>query len=295
MPKKLILSLLIMLTNGTGFAEVETARQQDIAYLIELMDSKSLAIQVMDEWVRLSRPLFPDVPDEFWVEFKSKSDMDEWFSDVVPIFKKYFTAEEIKELISFYSSPIGKKIVSVQGSLTLDLMTLGQAWGKRMGMRALVELVNNGYNLPDTDLTSLKQYHSTSGHSVISLQAGWEAMTIEESDFAASYGNSGTTLLIKLEQMSDLSLEDWGVAEISPLIVENNFVIVDSREIALNAQTGFLYSGTANVKKTDVIFYVMIGETGDQYYLVALLLDEDDLDALLPQVIDVFQSVKFRD
>jgi hypothetical protein len=46
-----------------------------------------------------------------------------------PIYHKYFSLEELKELIKFYKTPIGQKVISVMPLATQDSMVATQEWG----------------------------------------------------------------------------------------------------------------------------------------------------------------------
>jgi hypothetical protein len=46
----------------------------------------------------------------------------------VPVFAKYFTHPEIKQLLAFYGSPIGKKLVEETNPLTSEAIQASQQW-----------------------------------------------------------------------------------------------------------------------------------------------------------------------
>jgi hypothetical protein len=48
-----------------------------------------------------------------------------------------FSADEIKQLVVFYQSPVGRKIVVQLPQLTQQMMAMGQSWGERAGARAV--------------------------------------------------------------------------------------------------------------------------------------------------------------
>jgi hypothetical protein len=45
---------------------------------------------------------------------------------------RYFTAEELDQLIAFYRSDIGQKLIALQPKLMQDGLHLGQAWGEKV-------------------------------------------------------------------------------------------------------------------------------------------------------------------
>ena len=63
----------------------------------------------------------------------------------VPIYAKYLTHEEIKDLLRFYESPSGAKFVSVLPQITQESMLAGQTWGANIGERALRKLQEKGF------------------------------------------------------------------------------------------------------------------------------------------------------
>ncbi len=55
------------------------------------------------------------------------------FDQVIPIYSKYFTHQEIRDLLAFYETPIGKKTISVMPQLINESMISGQKWGDSLG------------------------------------------------------------------------------------------------------------------------------------------------------------------
>lgn len=51
----------------------------------------------------------------------------------IPIYGKHFTHAEIRELLAFYETPIGKKAVRVLPEALSEGMITGQQWGKKLG------------------------------------------------------------------------------------------------------------------------------------------------------------------
>jgi hypothetical protein len=48
---------------------------------------------------------------------------------LVPVYARHFTHAEIRELIAFYGTPIGKKTVSTLPKVVSESMLVGQQWG----------------------------------------------------------------------------------------------------------------------------------------------------------------------
>lgn len=54
--------------------------------------------------------------------------LDDLMDEVIPIYEKYFTHEEILEIIAFHESPIGKKSIEVMPQLMAESMQVAQRW-----------------------------------------------------------------------------------------------------------------------------------------------------------------------
>ena len=65
---------------------------------------------------------------------RSLPDLEE---PIIAIYDANFSDDEIKQLVAFYQSPVGRKIVIQQPQLTQQSLTLGQSWGEQAAARAV--------------------------------------------------------------------------------------------------------------------------------------------------------------
>ena len=101
--------------------QVDPAKAADIRHLLELTGAASLATQSMDQAEKSIRPLITNslppgdyrdkLVDLFFEKFHSKRDSGQLIALIVPVYDKYYTGDEIKGLIKFYESPLGRKMV----------------------------------------------------------------------------------------------------------------------------------------------------------------------------------------
>src|ERR1700747_3145227 len=98
------------------------AKEKDIRQLLELTGATGLGMQSMDQTARAMRPLLVDalppgddrdkLVDLFFEKFRSKVSSGQRADLIVPIYEKYYSDNEIKQLIQLYQSPIGKKMLT---------------------------------------------------------------------------------------------------------------------------------------------------------------------------------------
>lgn len=86
---------------------------------------------------------YSELSDEFWDGFMKEIDYKELIELYVPIYDKYYTHQEIKDLILFYESPTGKKTVEKMPLIMAESMTLGQKLGEKLGQKVLEKMGKN--------------------------------------------------------------------------------------------------------------------------------------------------------
>jgi hypothetical protein len=71
---------------------------------------------------------------------------------LVEVYGKYFDDEEMSDLLRFYDSKSGKKMLEKTPELIKESMALGQAWGMQYGKviadKVILDLNQKGYSLP---------------------------------------------------------------------------------------------------------------------------------------------------
>ena len=88
---------------------------------------------------------YSKVDSPFWQEFSQEINPEELVNLTVPIYDKYFTWDEIRQLINFYETPTGKKIISTLPAIMDEAMNAGQAWGRAISEKILKRLKEKGY------------------------------------------------------------------------------------------------------------------------------------------------------
>lgn len=61
-------------------------------------------------------------PVEKREEYKNLLNVDEVIEELLPVYNQYYSEEELRSLIEFYSSPVGQKVLEVTPKLTKDIL-----------------------------------------------------------------------------------------------------------------------------------------------------------------------------
>ena len=78
---------------------------------------------------------FPNISESQWREFEAELKLEELIGIAIRIYDKHFTHEEIKQLLEFYESPLGRKTVRELPDITQEVLREGEEWGKRIATR----------------------------------------------------------------------------------------------------------------------------------------------------------------
>jgi hypothetical protein len=130
-------------------AEPVPAERTDILKLIELSGNRDLARRLLQQYAKQSlslvKKLRPDIPAsslptverELQTIFAEKLDAPGGLLEqVAAVYARHFTPEEIRQMLAFYQSPVGRKAVGVMP----QLMRESQDAAQRLGLGLLPEI-----------------------------------------------------------------------------------------------------------------------------------------------------------
>jgi len=121
--KKIILALAFVLTTQFVAAQ-DAAFKADVMKVIKM----SGATAQMDSAKKQIMAMVPEAKQaEFSKDFEAT--MPAFYDKVAAIYMKEYTHADVKEMIKFYESPVGKKIAEKAGILFEQSMLAGQEWG----------------------------------------------------------------------------------------------------------------------------------------------------------------------
>jgi hypothetical protein len=161
---KLFLSALVVSTiavNGQVLAQTtptrpvtttqEAEKIKNIRELLNVTGVKAISDQMMTQMLDSMKTQFPQVPAKVWDAFKAELNTDEMLNQLIPIYSKYYTNDEIKQMIAFYETPLGKKTIAVLPQITRESTAIGQQYGIAAAERALKKLEAEGYLRPNNN------------------------------------------------------------------------------------------------------------------------------------------------
>jgi hypothetical protein len=137
---------------------MDPAKEADIRKLLDVLGVQTMAVQMMNETLETMKPvLTSSLPpgdyrekliNLFLAKFRAKIDPQRLVDLAVPIYDKHLSDEEIKGLIQFYQTPLGKKTLTELPQMMTELGTEGQKWGQGLGRDSMREVLAEN---PDLD------------------------------------------------------------------------------------------------------------------------------------------------
>ena len=128
------------------------AKEADIRKLLELTHAGDLATQTMQSMEANIRPLMTNAfpPGEyrdklielFFEKFHSKLDAQQMVDLAVPVYGKYYSDDEIKQLIQIYQTPLGQKMLASMPKLLAELQAAGAQHGEEVGRQSMMEVLS---------------------------------------------------------------------------------------------------------------------------------------------------------
>jgi uncharacterized protein len=132
--------------------KIDPGKEADIRRLLDMTGTAALAQQVMDSMEQSLRPMIASslppgayrdkLLDLFFQKFRSKLDSQRLIDLAVARYDENFSDEEIKGLMSFYATPLGRKVITQLPKITAQLQQDGENLGQKAGRDAMIEVLS---------------------------------------------------------------------------------------------------------------------------------------------------------
>lgn len=127
--KKSVLTFALLLITTIGFSQ--DAFKNDVVKFLE-------ASGASNGFKMITKDLSANIPETKKAEFQKELDasIKDLMGKMAEMYMTEFTHEDVKELLKFYDSPVGKKLTDKTSILYTKGQTVGQEWG--MGLQTMM-------------------------------------------------------------------------------------------------------------------------------------------------------------
>ena len=148
MKKVISILVCILAFSSISLAQSDAKYEKTLKKMFKVSGSEQAYATAITQMLPMFKKQYPDIDSKIWdeleKEFESTS-LNDLAELLVPVYQKHFTIKELKELISFYESPIGKKLAETNPAIMKESMEVGQKWGYQIGVNFKKKMEEKGY------------------------------------------------------------------------------------------------------------------------------------------------------
>ncbi len=145
MKNSVLALLLLVMVAPVGFAQQNAtdapATKEDVERYLEVMHSREMMKNMMDAMTKQIHQMLheqfqktPNLPADFEAQEQNRIEsflrdypVDELVQAIIPVFERHLTKGEVDDLVAFYSSPTGQKMLKEMPAMTAEAMQASQA------------------------------------------------------------------------------------------------------------------------------------------------------------------------
>lgn len=153
--------------NSIGLSKIDPVKEAAIRQLIDLDGGTAALNKLLDGMqqgikVEMANLLPPGeyrqkLIDLFSEKFRSAANPQELLDQTTQIYDKYLSLEDVQGLIHFYSTPLGRKTLTVLPQVTLEVQRQSTKWGENLGRQTMHEVLSEHPDLANALVEAQKK------------------------------------------------------------------------------------------------------------------------------------------
>ena len=123
-------------------ADIAESKREKIRRLAKISNARASALAAMQQTLKRAIPALkrkhPGIDTEVETKLKNairdvfQENMDAYIEGVVPIYAEHFSESEVEKMITFYESPVGRKLSRLTPVMTEDIVGVVQQWNRSL-------------------------------------------------------------------------------------------------------------------------------------------------------------------
>ena len=122
------------------FTNAQSSKDVKIAELLETMGSTQAMKTSFEYMINYYKQNNPQISSEYWDNASKHVDYDELVQKLIPVYSKHFTEQEIVDLLKFYNTSTGKKMIEKTPTILEESMEIGRKWGIELAQKIEKEI-----------------------------------------------------------------------------------------------------------------------------------------------------------
>lgn len=153
----ILLGILLSTIPLSGFAadsnQVPPRTRADILELINMTGGAQMGLlfgrALSQQMINNLQASHPDISPKAFTIIKEETrkmladprTMDQLIEKLVPIYARYYSDQDVRQMIAFYKTPLGKKIIRNNPEIAQDSLQQGEQWGRNVLAPELVKRI----------------------------------------------------------------------------------------------------------------------------------------------------------
>lgn len=146
--KKILVIVILSFISSSTFAQDNAAYTATLKKMLESTGGQGAFQAAIKQMFSMFRQQKTNVPAEIWNSLQTemeKTSMDDLATLLTPVYQKQLSEADLKKIIEFYETPIGKKYASAVPTIMQESMQVGQEWGMKIGQQIMQKIAEKGY------------------------------------------------------------------------------------------------------------------------------------------------------
>jgi uncharacterized protein len=146
--KKTFLIVSILLLSGSAFCQVSDSYKATVKKMLHATGTEATFAIAIKQIVGMYKQQKTNVPPDVWEEMEkqfAKTSVDELVEMLAPVYHNHFTEDDLKKMLEFYDTPVGKKYAEKTPLIMQESMQVGQQWGMKLAQQFAEKLKEKGY------------------------------------------------------------------------------------------------------------------------------------------------------
>ena len=122
------------------FTIAQTSKEVKIVELLETMGSTQAMKTSFEYMINYYKQNNPQISSQYWDNSLKHVDYNELVQKLVPVYSKHFTEQEIVDLLNFYNTSTGKKMIEKMPAILEESMEIGRKWGIELAQKIEEEI-----------------------------------------------------------------------------------------------------------------------------------------------------------
>lgn len=147
--KKMFFLLAALVWMSFGAQAQSAEYKAAVKKLMAVSGGDAVMKMIPEQMLSMIEQQAPNLPASVKSEIKSMfSDeaVAELMDKMAPIYQKYYTEKDLKDMIAFYDTPLGKKMATVQPQLSKESMTVAQKWAADLGQKIAAKMMQSQFS-----------------------------------------------------------------------------------------------------------------------------------------------------